>query len=112
MRVVQAIGGHHRQSRVRARARALCQAWAAHTLKRAIVDVASTSEQDYQVFGFEKAEILEALLQLRAGIESGRRSSRSPRGSGIGRLVIKIATRRLEPSPRTRVSPQPGQPAR
>lgn len=40
-------------------------AWAAHTLKRAIVDVSSTSDRAYRDFGFDKAEILAALGRVR-----------------------------------------------
>jgi hypothetical protein len=49
----------------------LCKAWTMHTLKQAMADVASTSAQDYQEFGLDKAEILMELRRLRDGIESG-----------------------------------------
>jgi hypothetical protein len=49
----------------------LCRAWTTYTLKRAMADVASTSAQDYQEFGLDKAEILMELRRLRDGIESG-----------------------------------------
>ena len=53
----------------------LCKAWTTYTLKRAIADVASTSAQDYQEFGLDKAEILMELRRLRDGVKSG-----GPRG--------------------------------
>ena len=40
---------------------ALWKVWAAYTLKRAIADVASTSDRDYRAFGLDKTEILGAL---------------------------------------------------
>jgi hypothetical protein len=43
---------------------ALCQAWTAHTLKRAIADVASMSDKAYRDFGLDKGEVLAALTSL------------------------------------------------
>jgi hypothetical protein len=51
---------------------ALWEAWTAHTLSRAIADVASTSDKNYRDLGFDKAEILAALGCLRDGIALGR----------------------------------------
>jgi hypothetical protein len=48
---------------------ALRAAWTAWTLKRAIADVATTSDQDYRAFGLDKGEILQGLRQLRDEIE-------------------------------------------
>ena len=74
MRAAQAIELKH--PRLRAIAHqgltALCNAWTVYTLKRAIADVAATSEQDYREFGFDKAEILTALRRLSDEIDGGR----------------------------------------
>jgi len=79
---------------------ALCRAWAAYSLKRAIADVASTSEQDYRYFGFDKAEILQALGRLQDEIGTGgaveaERSQR--RGTGC-RLAIVVSKARQRSS--------------
>lgn len=65
---------------LRGRLTALRDAWAAYSLKRAIADVASTSEQDYRHFGLDKSEMLQALSQLHHEI-GGRRS---PVADGVG----------------------------
>ncbi len=70
---------------------ALCKAWAHYSLKRAIADVASTSEQDYRHFGFDKAEILEALGRLQDEIGAGRRVVAEPshrRASGCPLAIV------------------------
>jgi hypothetical protein len=48
---------------------ALGAAWATFTLKRAIADVASTSDQAYRDFGLDKGDILKGLGQLRYELE-------------------------------------------
>jgi hypothetical protein len=52
-------------SPVRSRISVLRQAFAAHTLKRAIAAVASTSGSDLRDFGIDKGELLEGLARLR-----------------------------------------------
>lgn len=95
MRVVEAIGSERRHGRVRARAKALCSAWAAYTLKRAITDVATTSAQDYSAFGLDKAQILAALALLRDEIDAGGSpAARHPLGNDTRRLVVMVARRR------------------
>jgi hypothetical protein len=109
MCVVQSIGQDHRRSRVKARTRALCQAWAAYALKRAITDVASTSEQDYLAFGLDKAEILAALAQLRDEVGGRGQPADHARPYGISRFAIKVG-KRFDPLPsREPLSPLPGQ---
>ncbi len=73
MRATPVIGQEQPQLRtiVREGLTALCKAWAAYSLKRAIADVASTSEQDYRHFGLDKTEILQALSRLHEAIGSG-----------------------------------------
>jgi len=51
---------------------ALWKVWAAYTLKRAIADVASTSDRDYRDFGLDKAEILGALRSLHQQVVANR----------------------------------------
>jgi hypothetical protein len=64
----------------RSRMAALCRAWTTFTLKRAIADVASTSDQDYRDFGLDKGDILRGLGQLRYELEcsSSKPVARSP----------------------------------
>jgi hypothetical protein len=50
---------------------ALWEAWTAHTLSRAIADVASTSDKNYRDLGLDKAEVLAALGCLREDIALG-----------------------------------------
>lgn len=57
-------------SPIRARLAALRQAYVAHTLKRAIADVSSTSEGDYRDFGLDKAELLDGLTSLLAVVRA------------------------------------------
>ena len=109
MCMVQPIGQERRQSRMRSRARALRNAWAAYTVKRAIAEVASTSERDYLAFGLDKHDILAALAHLRDEIGSRGRHARRDNG----RFVIVVARRRLcASSPRRQPSQTPGQPVR
>ena len=65
----------------RSRMAALCGAWTTHTLKSAIADVASNSDQEYRDFGFDKGDILRGLRQLRYELECSnlRLVARSPR---------------------------------
>jgi hypothetical protein len=90
----------HEQPQLRATLRqglaALCKAWAQYSLKRAIADVASTSEQDYRHFGFDKAEILEALARLQDEIGPGRRvvAERSHRRASGCPLAIVVSRAR------------------
>jgi hypothetical protein len=71
MRTSLALGREHPRGRaiVHEAVIALCKVWTAYTLKRAIDDVASTSEQAYLEFGLDKAEILSALERLRDEIK-------------------------------------------
>lgn len=73
MSAVLTIGHNHPQGPaiVRGALTALWKVWTAYALKRAISDVASTSDQDYRDFGLDKAEILAALRRLRDEIEDG-----------------------------------------
>jgi len=84
----------------------LWKAWTAHTLKRAIADVASMRDQDYREFGLDKAEILAALRRLRDAIEDDRtfvatHPSRDYAGVGPPRLPkgcqLAISVARREP---------------
>jgi hypothetical protein len=80
----RAIGVRDQLSRhriaFRAMMAALCAAWTTFTLKRAIADVASTSDQDYRDFGLDKGDILRGLGQLRYELEcsSSKPVARSP----------------------------------
>ena len=56
---------------------ALIARWTAYTLKRAIADVAATSDQAYRDFGLDRGEVLRALGWLRSDIEA--RSGAAPR---------------------------------
>src|SRR5262245_28391329 len=78
---------------------ALCKAWAHYSLRRAIADVASTSAQDYRHFGFDKAEILQALGQLQDEIGTGaplvpERSDDGGTGCPLAIVVSKARQRR------------------
>jgi len=95
MRAAQAIELKHPRLRaiVHQGLTALCNAWTLYTLKRAIADVAATSEQDYREFGFDKAEILTALRQLSDEIEAGRPLAGWDRGANgdVCRLAILVS---------------------
>jgi len=95
IRAAQAIELKHPRLRaiVRQGLSALCNAWTVYTLKRAIADVAATSEQDYREFGFDKAEILTALRQLSDEIEAGRPLAGWDRGANgdVCRLAILVS---------------------
>jgi hypothetical protein len=73
----------------------LLKAWASHTLKRVIADVAATSDRDYGEFGLDKAEMLAALRQLHDEIasEEGSTSRRSCRDDD-GRLAVVVTKRK------------------
>jgi hypothetical protein len=74
---------------------ALCRTWAGHTVRRAIADVSATSEQDYQEFGLNKAEMLAALELLRDELEGTPATEAVHTGHGVNnpRLAI-VVTRR------------------
>ena len=98
MRAAPSIGQNHPGLRaiMREGVTALCKAWTVHTLRRAIADVASTSEQDYREFGLDKAEILAALKRLRAEITYGasrtaKNRGRDPDGCPLTIIVTKGA---------------------
>jgi hypothetical protein len=97
IRTSLAVGRDHPRARaiVADAAAALLQAWAAHTVKRAITDVTSTSEQDYREFGFDKAEMLYALKRLLGEIEVdgalAATAADNPKGP---RLAIMVNRRR------------------
>jgi hypothetical protein len=102
MRAAPAIGQNHPGLRaiMREGVTALCKAWTVHTLRRAIADVASTSEQDYREFGFDKAEILAALKRLRAEITCGASCTVKNRERDLdGRPLTIIVTRDARGSP-------------
>ena len=97
MSAVLGFGQAHSPNRAIGRRRALsalCEAWTARTLKRAIADVASMNDQDYRDFGLDKGEILVALTSLRDQIK-GRRTvvanSSCCRGCNARPLVIEVA---------------------
>jgi hypothetical protein len=78
----------------RARIAALCGAWTAYTLSRAIADVAATTEQDYRDFGLDKGEILAELRRLHD--QSQRTALRTPATAHVGagrHLSIAVARR-------------------
>jgi hypothetical protein len=102
MRGTPAIGQNHPGLRaiMRQGVTALCKAWTVHTLRRAIADVASTSEQDYREFGLDKAEILAALKRLRAAITCGASCTVKNRGrDSDGRPLTIIVTKGARGSP-------------
>ena len=80
---------------VRDGVKALCKGWAAYSLRRALSDVALTSEQDYRRFGLDKAEILAALSRLHEEIGGGApiAAERLGRG-GIGCPLAILVTKR------------------
>jgi hypothetical protein len=65
---------------LRSRMAALWAAWTTSTLRRAIAEVASTSDQAYRDFGLDKGDILRGLRQLRYELEcsSSRCAAHSP----------------------------------
>lgn len=78
---------------------ALCRTWAAHTIRRAIADVSSMSEQDYREFGFDKAEMLAALEMLRGELEGSpspeaAHAAPAPSAPRLAIVVTKRDTRR------------------
>jgi hypothetical protein len=96
MRTSLALGRGHPRARtiVADAAAALLEAWAAHTVKRAIADVTSTSGQDYRAFGFDKAEMLDALERLLGEIEVDRavpatRVDQASKGLGLAIVVTR-----------------------
>lgn len=71
----------------------LWQVWAAYTLKRAIADVASTSDQDYRDFGLDKAEILGELRNLREQVVAHRGTPTAAQGSDAAvRMTLRLRT--------------------
>jgi hypothetical protein len=80
---------------VREGVKALCKGWAAYSLRRALADVALTSEHDYRHFGLDKAEILAALSRLHEEIGGGAPivAERLGRG-GIGSPLAILVTKR------------------
>lgn len=110
MGTVLAVEHNHPQgpALVRKALTALGAAWAAHTLKRAIADVSSTSDQAYRDFGLDKAEILIALGRLRKQIAVN--SNTQATAMHPGRLlpctgadfVIEVARRKPQTSPASR----------
>jgi hypothetical protein len=74
---------------------ALCRTWAAYTVRRAIIDVTSTSEQDYREFGLDKAEMLAALEMLRGELEGSlsREAAHDAPAPGAPRLAIVVTKR-------------------
>jgi hypothetical protein len=99
MRNSLAVGRGHPRARaiVADAAAALLEAWAAHTVKRAIADVTSTSEQDYREFGFDKAEMLDALKRLLGEIEAGRAVPATPADHDPKGLHLAIVVTRRRP---------------
>lgn len=89
MSAVLTIDETQSPNRTIGRSGALCEAWTAHILKRAIADVASMSDADYRDFGLDKGEMLAALTRLRDEIK-GRASRRS---SNRCLLAIELAKR-------------------
>jgi hypothetical protein len=79
---------------------ALGKAWVQYSLRRAIADVASTSEQDYRHFGFDKAEILEALGRLQDEIGAGKRvvARSEPGASGCPLAIVVRKARQCRQS--------------
>jgi hypothetical protein len=71
----------------------LWQVWAAYTLKRAIADVASTSDQDYRDFGLDKAEILGGLRNLREQVVANRDTPAAIQGpaAAVG-MTLRLRT--------------------
>jgi hypothetical protein len=97
LRATPVIGQEHPQLRaiVREGVNALCKAWAAHSLRRALADVASTSEQDYRHFGLDKAEIVAALSRLHDEISgSGPVVAERLGPGGIGCPLAILVTKR------------------
>jgi hypothetical protein len=92
LRAMPVIGQEHPQLRaiVRAGLTALCNAWAAYSLKRAMADVAGTSEQDYRHFGLDKAEILQALSRLHDEIGASRSQVAEGPGGDGSRCALAI----------------------
>lgn len=72
---------------------ALWKVWATYTLKRAIADVASTSDQDYRDFGFDKAEILGALRSLHEQVVASRETVAAAHTPDAAvRLTLRLRT--------------------
>jgi len=70
--------------------------WTAYTLKRAIADVAATSDQAYRDFGLDRDEILRALRCLRAEIEGRPATAARPRPGC--KLAIAVCKRAAHPA--------------
>lgn len=71
----------------------LWKVWAAYTLKRAIADVGSTSDQDYRDFGFDKAEILGALRSLHEQVVASRETVAAAHAPDAAvRLTLRLRT--------------------
>ena len=72
---------------------ALWKVWATYTLKRAIADVGSTSDQDYRDFGFDKAEILGALRSLHEQVVASRETVAAAHAPDAAvRLTLRLRT--------------------
>ena len=76
---------------------ALCSAWAAYTVKRAMSDVLATSDRDYREYGLDKAELLAALGRLRDEIADRGGNAAAHADAGSGRPVLAIAVTRRRP---------------
>jgi hypothetical protein len=101
MSAVLNIGQTHTPDRAKGRGAlsALWEAWTAHTLKRAIADVASMSEEDYRDLGLDKGEVLAALTSLRDEIKGSGTTVARPacrRGCNACPLVIEVAKHEAE----------------
>jgi hypothetical protein len=71
----------------------LRKVWAAYTLKRAIADVASTSDRDYRDFGLDKAEILGALRSLHEQVVARHGAPAAAHAPGAAvRLTLRLRT--------------------
>ena len=72
---------------------ALWKVWAAYTLKRAIADVASTSDRDYRDFGLDKAEILGALRSLHEQVVANRETAAAAHAPDAAvRMTLRLRT--------------------
>lgn len=56
--------GTHRSVPAQRRRAALRRAWVAHAVKRALAEVASTCDEDYRAFGWERRELIARLEWL------------------------------------------------
>jgi hypothetical protein len=77
-------------SPVRSRLAALRQAFVAHTLKRAIADVAATSESDFRDFGIDKGELLDGLARLREVVRSDAPAAAAAGRAGADGLSVMV----------------------